>query len=298
VKDYFGYADKVCVITGAASGMGKAATEMLVDLGAEVYALDRTEATTSGIARFVEVNLGDKGAIDAAFSHLPGRIDKFFGVAGLSGMKTDYHTTVTVNYIANKYMTEEYLDTRVVPGGAIAYITSTAGLHWKRYQWEYRKLQNATGWEATTAELHKLVPADGFRPFAYVLSKRCMNAYVASKMVHFADKSIRINAVLPASTETGLRSEFAQMAGSEENFIKQAGIAGRLAQSQEMAGPLVFINSDMASFITGNWLTVDFGDETLKLLKQKKDLQNVPVALKIYNAKLVKRLMQRYIDRG
>jgi hypothetical protein len=27
-----------------------------------------------------------------------------------------------------------------------------------------------------------------------------------------------------------------------------------------MAGPLVFINSDMASFITGNWLTVDFGD--------------------------------------
>jgi hypothetical protein len=33
-----------------------------------------------------------------------------------------------------------------------------------------------------------------------------------------------------------------------------------LAQSHEMAGPLVFINSDMASFITGNWLTVDFGD--------------------------------------
>jgi hypothetical protein len=65
-----------------------------------------------------------------------------------------------------------------------------------------------------------------------------------------------------------------------------------------MAGPLVFINSDMASFITGNWLAVDFGDETLKLLKQKKDLQNVPVALKIYNVDLVKRLMQRYIDKG
>jgi NAD(P)-dependent dehydrogenase (short-subunit alcohol dehydrogenase family) len=84
----------------------------------------------------------------------------------------------------------------------------------KRYRWEYRKLLNATGWEATTAELHKLVPADGFRPFAYVLSKRCLNAYVASKMVHFADKSIRINAVLLAITETGLQSEFAQMAGS------------------------------------------------------------------------------------
>jgi hypothetical protein len=41
-----------------------------------------------------------------------------------------------------------------------------------------------------------------------------LNAYVASKMVHFADKSIRINAVLLAITETGLQSEFAQMAGS------------------------------------------------------------------------------------
>jgi NAD(P)-dependent dehydrogenase (short-subunit alcohol dehydrogenase family) len=298
VKDYFGYANKVCVITGAASGMAKAATEMLVDLGAEVYALDRTEASTPGIAGFVEVNLGEKNAIDAAFTRLPDRIDKFFGVAGLSGMKTDYHMTVTVNYIANKYITEQYLEKRVVPGGAIAYITSTAGLHWKRYRWEYRKLLNATGWEAMTAELHKLVPADGFRPFAYVLSKRCLNAFVAKKMVHFADKSIRINAVLPASTETGLQSEFAQMAGSEDNFVKQAGIAGRLARSQEMAGPLVFINSDMASFITGDWLKVDFGDETLKLLKQKKDLQNIPVALKLYNAEPVKRLMQRYIDKG
>ena len=103
------------------------------------------------------MNLGEKNAIDAAFTHLPDRIDKFFGVAGLSGMKTDYHMTVTVNYIANKYITEQYLEKRVVPGGAIAYITSTAGLHWKRYRWEYRKLLNATGWEAMTAELHKLV---------------------------------------------------------------------------------------------------------------------------------------------
>ena len=36
MKDYFGYSGKVCVVTGAASGMGKATAEMLVDLGAQV----------------------------------------------------------------------------------------------------------------------------------------------------------------------------------------------------------------------------------------------------------------------
>ena len=37
MKDYFGYKDKVCVVTGASSGMGKATVEMLVDLGASCY---------------------------------------------------------------------------------------------------------------------------------------------------------------------------------------------------------------------------------------------------------------------
>ena len=40
MKDYFGYKDKVCVVTGAASGMGKATCEILLDMGAVVYGLD------------------------------------------------------------------------------------------------------------------------------------------------------------------------------------------------------------------------------------------------------------------
>jgi NAD(P)-dependent dehydrogenase (short-subunit alcohol dehydrogenase family) len=245
------------------------------------------------------VNLGDKASIDEAFKQIPQEIVKFFGVAGLSGIKTDYHVTVTVNFIANKYMTETYLDKRVVPGGAIAFITSTGGVNWEKYQWEYKKLLNADGWEAMTEELHKIAPADGFRPFAYVLSKRCMNAYVASKVVHFAQKNIRINAVLPASTNTGMKSEFAQLVGGEANLIKQSGIAGRLAESREMAQPLVFLNSDMASYLTGTQLLVDYGDETLKILKMKKDLQNVPVvAFGLFNLGFVKKMMQAYINKG
>ena len=40
MQDYWGYKGKKCVVTGGSSGMGRAAAEMLVDLGAEVYGLD------------------------------------------------------------------------------------------------------------------------------------------------------------------------------------------------------------------------------------------------------------------
>lgn len=53
MKDYFGYNGKVVVVSGAASGMGKAATEMLVDLGARVYALDWNRVAIDDIEEFI-----------------------------------------------------------------------------------------------------------------------------------------------------------------------------------------------------------------------------------------------------
>lgn len=298
MKDYFGYDGKVCVITGAASGMGKAATEMLVDLGAEVYALDMMDVTTPGIKKFIKVNLGEKQAIDNAFKEIPEQIDKFFGVAGLSGVKTDYYTTFTVNFIANKYMTEEYLDKRVVRGGAIAFITSTGGMNWEKYQWEYKNIMNADGWEAMTKELHKKAPRDGFGTFSYLLSKRCMNCYISRKFSYFANKNIRMNYLMPASTNSGMKAEFEKITGGADKLLKQTGTAGRLAEPREMAEPLVFLNSDMASYITGYGLVVDYGDQTLKILKLKRDIQNIPVGFKFYHTKLFQSLMQWYIERN
>ena len=62
--------------------MGKAATEMLVDLGALVYALDCNEVEVPGITKFIKVDLGSKESIDAAFKEIPAKIDSFFGIAG------------------------------------------------------------------------------------------------------------------------------------------------------------------------------------------------------------------------
>ena len=296
--ELMGYRDKVCVITGAASGMGKAATEMLVEMGAKVYALDVNAVTTPGIEKSVRVNLADKQSIDDAFKQLPDSIDRFFGVAGVSGVQTNYHLTVTINFIANKYMTDEYLDKRMGDGGSITYISSMGGTHWDKYMGEYRKMMNATGWDGTVAELHRLAPADAFRPFCYTMSKRAMNGYAASKTVYFAKKGIRINVVMPGSTDTGMKKEFEELVGGAYRLVANAGVAGRLATPAEMAGPLLFMGSDMASFITGARLPVDYGDETLAILKLKKDLQNVPMGLKIYNTKLVKKILTWYVEKS
>jgi len=83
-----------------------------------------------------------------------------------------------------------------------------------------------------------------------------MNYYVAQLQKEFASMGIRVNAVLPGSTDTGLKDEFTKMAGGETELLKHCGYAHRLAKSEEMAKPIVFLNSDMASYISGELMIV------------------------------------------
>ena len=274
MKDYFGYKDKICVVTGVSSGMGKATAKMLVDLGAKVYGLDINECEVNGLEDFIECNLSKKKDIDKAFKIIPKHIDSFFGVAGLSGAKTDYRTTFDCNYTANMYITLKYLNRRMTKGGSIVYCSSTAGLEWKRFKREQNKVVHATTWDEVqtiTKKLADSAPAT----FAYMYSKRCISQFACEQSVNFAKKGIRINNVMPGSTDTGMKQEFQDMVGSEEGLIAQAGLAGRLAKPEEMAYPMVFLNSDMASFISGVDLAVDYTDTCLKELGLKKNLEAV-----------------------
>ena len=132
MKDYFGYQEKVVIVTGASSGMWKATAEMLVDLGAKVYALDWNICDVKGVEKFVHVDLSKKDSIDQAMKDLPKHIDSFFGIAGVSGMKNDFMTTVSIDFIANKYICEKYLIHSMTENGTIAFMTSTGGNGWEK----------------------------------------------------------------------------------------------------------------------------------------------------------------------
>lgn len=274
MKDYFGYKDKICVVTGASSGMGEATVKMLVDLGAKVYAIDINECRVDWITKFIKCDLSKKEDINKAFLDIPEHIDSFFGIAGLSGAKTDYRTTFDCNYTANMYITLNYLKNRMSKGGSIVYCTSTAGLEWKKFKKEQNKVVNCKTWEEVQSATKKLAD-NAPSTFAYMYSKRCLSHFACIQSVEFGKMGVRVNNVLPGSTNTGMKQEFQDMVGSEEGLIAEAGLAGRLATSEEMAMPMVFLNSDMATFVSGLDMVVDYSDNCLKELKLKKNLEAI-----------------------
>ena len=261
MKDYLNYEGKIAVVTGAASGMGKATAEVLKDLGAKVYAMDWNECDIEGV-EYVHVDLSKKESIDEAMAKIPMHIDSFFGIAGVSGSKNDFVTTVTIDLIANKYITETYLTKRMEKGGAIAYMTSTAGNGWERPDNMdiYKEVAETEGWEEAINALNKT----GFQylpgTLGYPFAKLAMNYYTVYIQKLFGPKGIRVNAVLPGSTDTGLKDEFEKMAGGEASLLSHCGYASRLAKSSEMALPIIFLNSDMASYASGVLMEVDYGN--------------------------------------
>lgn len=296
MKDYFGYKNKICVVTGAASGIGKKTAELLIELDAEVYALDITKIELEGAKKFIEVDLSSKESIDLAMKQLPEHIDSFFGVAGLSGAKTNYYKTFTVNYIANKYITEEYLKNRMSTGGTIAYVTSTGGLYWDKYAHEFEKFTNAKTWDEMIEALHKQAKETTLGMMAYPLSKRALNYYMAKLAIELGPEKIRVNALLPGSTDTGMKKEFEVEAGGMDALVAETGTAKRLATPEEMAEPLIFLNSDMATFITGLPLIVDAGTNAMIKLKQKKDRMNMKVGSKIFNLEFIQKQLAKQLE--
>lgn len=262
MKDYLGYAGKTVVVTGASSGMGKETARLLVELGAKVYALDWNKCDVENIAEFVHVDLSKKESIDEAMDQLPTVIDAFFGIAGVSGAKHDFLTTVSIDFIANKYICEKYLVERMKANGAIAFMTSTAGNGWEKEDNKevYMPIIEANDYE----EIIAILCQKGLQylpgTLGYPFSKLAMNYYTVYLQKLFAQKGIRVNAVLPGSTKTGMKDEFSQMAGGEKALLSHCGYAGRLAEAKEMAEPIVYLNSDMASYISGALLDVDYGN--------------------------------------
>lgn len=257
MRDVLGYAGATVVVTGAASGMGEAAARLLVDLGAEVHALD-VRPVKVGAAQAIATNLADRGSIDAAVGQLPKRIDALFHCAGLPGPPFTSLETMLVNFVGLRHLTESALP-RIPEGGAIAAITSVAGMGWRKNLEAVQALVETAGFEAGKAWCE----ANPERANGYLFSKQCIIYYTKRRAAELVPRKIRMNCLSPAPTATPMLPAFHAQVGRsviDEHF--QAPI-GRDATPEEMAEPLVFLNSRLARFVSGVNLHVDYAYEAM-----------------------------------
>jgi NAD(P)-dependent dehydrogenase (short-subunit alcohol dehydrogenase family) len=253
MRDILGYAGKRVVVSGASSGMGAAAARTLVDLGAKVHALDLRPIETK-VEQALEVDLRRRDSIDGAVRQLPAHVDALFNCAGLPGPPFSNLDTMLVNFAGLRHLTEALLP-RIPKGGAIASITSVAGMGFRK------NLENVKGLCGTKDfdEARAWCEAHPDKANGYLFSKQCIIWYTMQRAVELVARGIRMNCLSPAPTDTPMLPAF--HAQATRDFIDKHFLApiGRNATPEEMAEPLVLLNSDAARFVSGVNLFVDWG---------------------------------------
>jgi len=269
MKDVLGYAGKTVVITGAASGMGASATQLLVDLGAEVYALDIGDVTAP-VQRFIRTDMKSKASIDAALAELPSEVDALFNCAGVPHPPSTAFDTMMINFVGLRHLTDALLP-RLRTGGAIASIASTAGMAWKSNLELVRTFLDLESFEA--AEVWLKDPPD-LKADAYGFSKQCLIVYTQTLAGELAKRGIRINCISPSPTASAFMTELTKQV-PEDAIRLFCPSNGRFAEPEEMGRVLVLMGSDLAGFISGVNLPVDFGYCAEVAMGQRDNLMQI-----------------------
>ncbi len=269
MNDILGYRGKPVVITGAASGMGAAAARLLVELGAEVHALDIGEVTTP-VAQAIRTDMKDRASIDAALAQLPKQVHALFNCAGVPHPPFAAHDTVMINFVGLRHLTEALLP-RMGKGGGVASIASTAGMAWKSNLDLVQAFLATPDFEAAESWLRNTPQLNAD---AYGFSKQSLIVYTMMKAGELAKREIRINCISPSPTATAFMDQLTKE-------VDKSAISlfcpsnGRFAEPAEMGEPLVLLNSKLASFVSGQNLPVDFGYCAEVAMGQRDNLMGI-----------------------
>ena len=246
------FTDKSIIVTGAGSGIGRAAAMAFVAEGGRVLAADLTDGADAtadairqagGTAEALRIDAGSEAdvvrAIDLACERFGG-LDIMFANAGISGgMANIFDTDVAlitdvlrVNLIG-PVLAIKHAAPRIAErgGGAIVLTASVAGIR------------------------------SGAGSPAYSASKAGVINLAAVAAQQLSGSNVRVNAICPGLTETGMTKptfDYAREAGKMDR-VGRLNPLRRGAQPEELAKVALFLASDDASYVNGQALAVDGG---------------------------------------
>jgi NAD(P)-dependent dehydrogenase (short-subunit alcohol dehydrogenase family) len=243
--------DKIALITGGASGIGKATAMKLAAQGATVVISGRRKdlgalaikeieavATAGGKARFIANDVTDEPSVKELIAQVVsefGRLDMAVNNAGIYNEAATldqsdtqrFRAMIEANvmgvYYGMKYEIAQMLKQQ---GGSIVNLASIAGLNG--------------------------IPMTG----TYVASKHAVVGLTKSSAIDHAAQGIRINAVAPGAIRTDI---IADSIKADEQGLAAMHPIGRLGKPEEIANGIVWLLSDQASFVTGHILNIDGG---------------------------------------
>lgn len=244
------FAGKVALVTGAASGVGRATAELLAARGAAVACLDRHGpeveslagqiSAAGGAALAVECDLRDPEAIGVALATALGwraRLDVLVHVAGIGLRRrvedvtaADWDRTLEINLRAPFLLTRAAVGPLVESRGAVVAVSSLAGLE---------------GWPYSTV---------------YSASKGGLVTMMRSFALELGPRGVRVNVVCPGGVDTPLLDDLDEIVDPDPAAAKRGlGLDDTLATPAEVAAAIAFLASPDASHVNGTTLTVDGG---------------------------------------
>lgn len=241
-----GFTGRVVLVTGAASGIGRATVQALAAAGGTVVATDLCPAEMielpSGDHLVLSLDVTDESAVERAIERTIGRYGRLDGVVACAGIvcngpahrvdRAAWERGIAV-HLTGAFLTCKYALTPMMAArtGAIVLVSSIYGM---------------TGCAGNTP---------------YNVAKGGVLQLMRSLAADYASYGIRVNAVSPGYIETPMT---ASLTGETRDAFIRMHLLGRPGTPGEVASAIVFLLSDAASFITGVNLPVDGGFSAAK----------------------------------